>query len=102
MGSHLRAGMSAAFIPVNQEKAIMSKTTFATIHSTTLETVTGGVKRDPQVDTNGAIVGGERIVRRPQVGFNGAIVGGDRIRKVVHTPQVDVNGAIVGGQRWPQ
>jgi hypothetical protein len=63
---------------------IMSKTAFPTIHDSILEHVTGGVRRDPQV------------------GFNGAIVGGDRIPKVVHTPQVGFNGAIVGGQRWPQ
>jgi len=80
----------------------MTKTAFTTIDDSILDSVTGGVRRDPQVGFNGAIVGGDRIVRSPQLDRNGAIVGGERIAKVVRTPQVGFNGAIVGGERWPR
>ena len=73
---------------------------FETITDTSLETVTGGAdlirSREPQRDVNGAIVGGNRILREPQTGFNGAIVGGQRLLRY---PQTDTNGAIVGGDR---
>jgi len=73
---------------------------FATISETSLESVTGGTglikSREPQRDVNGAIVGGNRILRQSQTDSNGAIVGGERL---VRFPQTDVNGAIVGGDR---
>ena len=43
--------------------AIMTKTAFTTIDDSILDSVTGGVRRDPQVGFNGAIVGGERWPR---------------------------------------
>ena len=48
------------------------------------------------VAIDGAIVGGNRILRTEQTGFNGAIVGGERLTRV---PQTGFNGAIVGGER---
>ena len=67
-----------------------------TISLANLSNVVGGVNRDRQVDVNGAIVGGDRIVREPQRDSNGAITGGQRINRA---RQFDLNGAIVGGER---
>jgi hypothetical protein len=80
-----------------QGKAIMSN--FISITEAQLGTIVGGAKRDPQVDVNGAITGGDRIVRSKQVDSNGAITGGERIHPVLRYKQGDENGAIVGGQR---
>jgi hypothetical protein len=69
---------------------------FATISLANLSNIVGGVNRDRQVDTNGAITGGARIVRQPQHDENGAITGGQRIHRA---RQFDLNGAITGGNR---